>query len=130
MQTIADFLRAHFGESANAIDGIDNEYIGKRGFKAARFIIGTSGRTFVYCGGECLISFSNAAGMRGTVYLVLDDFDGKRWDGQRGALAVKFANRIWDDKTKCASYPDMTEADWKAWHSPRPTPRLRLVASD
>jgi hypothetical protein len=124
--TLSGFLEATFGESAKRIVDVD-QYGSDCPIYDSYLVTFDGGRLQLSCGGTAIIGFSLGE-LRRPAYIVHDDSDGQRWDAARRTLAAKVANRVAGESGK-ASYPDMTEDDWKAYHSSRPHAVLRLVFS-
>ena len=85
--TIREWLIATFGEDApGRIAGAD--LLGGAEMGQAR-LCSTEGTAALQssCGGDCLIAFERADGMRGRYYLIRRDREGERWDAHRRAGA-------------------------------------------
>jgi hypothetical protein len=116
---VSEWLRERFGKSAEAILGIENEWIGGAEMFQASFCASAgTGLLQVSCGGDCLIQFSyGERNVRGCIFLIRDDSEGEAWE----------AEQYQQPETYCAAcdrkhrvYPPTR---------PRPFAVLRLVAS-
>ena len=118
--TIAGWLRAIFGESANAIDGINDHWISNNPFTGVSFCAtrGT-GDLQITCGGDCLVAFDgvNGKNIRGTVFLIRDDNAGRAWEAEQYNQPETYCQAC-DRKHRI--YPPTR---------PRPAAKLRLVMS-
>jgi hypothetical protein len=83
VQTIKDFLVAQFGKSAEAIEGVNSDFVGGSECHQPHFVTDDDGKLFVHCGGRVIMGFVPHPGFQGSVYLVFDDADERRWQWQR-----------------------------------------------
>lgn len=110
-QTVKQCLLEMFGESANAIHGMDNPWIVDTLTNGPKLVIrDTDGGIFVHCGGECLISFSRHDNIRGQVFLVRDDQQGSLWEVEQARAREEAGHYVLPTR-------------------PKPSPVLRLAYS-
>lgn len=119
---VIEALQAAFG--ANAMKNIDASSCDAwhtSQVKPLRLITndepGRTGGIFVRCGGGGAFAvLASAEDRRFCFYLIHDDSEGNAWEAKRRAF-----------DTTCSKY--WTPDEVKAYHTPRPNPRIRLVAS-
>lgn len=120
MQTAAEFLVQHFGESAKQIANFD--CWGAQTISGASFTL-FEGRMNTMCHGQCIITLHRSQTIdKRPMYICYDDSARGTWEARRRQLEEKY-------KAGGEINDALTKDEWSDWHSSCPSPRLVLSQS-
>jgi hypothetical protein len=119
--TLTESLYLAFGESSKLIDLSGVQAYIEWECHPLQLLLSKEGRLFVSCGGYAIAQIRTVEKHTTLCfYLIIEDKSGRAWD----------CNRVVLESERIAGIHPQRREEWmKQWHTSRPSPQLRVVAS-